>query len=183
VILAIRFIGVLNAAIWLGSAVFFTFAAAPAFFSSDAKALGIHPFYTGSMAQLVLSRYFYVQHICGLLAMAHLLAEWVYLGRALQRFTFGLLVALLCLGFAGGLWLQPKLKRLNLVRYSMNENFKPTPMPLEERTAAEKAFRSWHPVSIVFNVVVLAGLLFYFWRVTHPPDDLRFVSTPTKFRS
>ena len=181
--MAIRFIGVLNAAIWLGSAVFFTFAAAPAFFSSDAKALGIHPFYTGSMAQLVLSRYFYVQHICGLLAMAHLLAEWVYLGRALQRFTFGLLVALLCLGFAGGLWLQPKLKRLNLVRYSMNENFKPTPMPLEERTAAEKAFRSWHPVSIVFNVVVLAGLVFYFWRVTHPPDDLRFVSTPTKFRS
>jgi hypothetical protein len=193
VILAIRFIGVLNAAIWLGSAVFFTFAAAPAFFSSDAKALGISPFYTGSMAQLVLARYFYVQHICGLIAVAHLLAEWVYLGRALQRFTFSLLVVLLCLGFAGGLWLQPKLKRLNLVRYSMSETkpnqtnsvttFKLVPIPIEERTAAEKAFRSWHPVSIVFNVVVLAGLVFYFWRVTHPPDDLRFVSTPTKFRS
>jgi hypothetical protein len=193
VILAIRFIGVLNAAIWLGSAVFFTFAAAPAFFSTDAKALGIPPFYTGSMAQLVLARYFQVQYVCGLIAVAHLLAEWVYLGRALQRFTFSLLVGLLCLGFAGGLWLQPKLKRLNLVRYSMSETkpnqtnsvtiFKPVPIPYEERVAAEKAFRSWHPVSIAFNVVVLAGLLFYFWRVTHPPDDLRFVSTPTKFRS
>jgi hypothetical protein len=192
VILAIRFIGVLNAAIWLGSAVFFTCAAAPAFFSTDAKALGISTFYTGSMAQLVLARYFYVQHICGLIAVAHLLAEWVYLGRALQRFTFSLLVVLLCLGFAGGLWLQPKLKRLNLVRYSMSETLnardgsrqaQPVTIPVEERAAAEKAFRSWHPVSIFFNVVVLAGLVFYFWRVTHPPDDLRFVSTSTKFRS
>src|SRR5262245_10687178 len=148
------------------------------------------------MAQLVLARYFYVQYICGAVAFSHLFAEWVYLGRALQRFTLTVLVGLLCLGFVGGLWLQPKLHRLNLTRYSMGKTvanpgntnsvsntLKPIPIPAAERAAAEKAFWFWHGVSQVLNLFALGGLIFYFWRVTHPPDNLRFVATPTKFRS
>jgi Domain of unknown function (DUF4149) len=186
VILVIRFIGVLNAAIWLGAAVFVTFAAAPAFFTGEAKYLetaGMHPFYAGAMAEVVLARYFYVQYICGAIALAHLLAEWVYLGRALQRFTLSVLVGLLCLGFAGGLWLQPRLKRLHLTRYSMSESLKPVAIPDAERVQAGRTFRVWHRVSALANLGALGGLVFYFWRVTHPPDNLRFVSTSTKFRS
>jgi Domain of unknown function (DUF4149) len=207
VILVIRFIGVLNAAIWVGAAVFLTCAAAPAFFSSEAKVLqatGMHPFYAGAMAQLVLARYFYVQYICGAIAFSHLFAEWVYLGRALQRFTLTVLMGLLCLGFAGGLWLQPKLHRLNLTRYGMGKalvstNTVPTgastatndvsrayerlAIPPAERAVADKSFKFWHKVSMILNVFSLGGLVFYFWRVTHPPDNLRFVARPTQFRS
>jgi len=183
VILVIRFIGVMNAAIWLGAAVFLTTAAAPAFFSGEVKTLGLHPFWTGAMAQLVLARFFYLQYICSAIAVAHLLAEWVYLGRPLQRLTLGLLLGLMLLGLLGGLWIQPKLKQLNLVRYGMTASYKPANFPPEERAAASSSFRTWHLVSLVMNFVALAGLGIYFWRVTHPTDNLRFVSTATKFRS
>ena len=180
-ILVIRFIGVMNAAIWLGAVVFFTFAAAPAFFTGEIKTLGLHPFWPGAMAQLVLARFFYLQYVCGAIAMAHLLAEWVYLGRPLSRLTLGILIGLLCIGFVGGLGLQPKLKRLNLVKYSMSEEYKPAKIPDEERIAANKSFRVWHGVASSINLLALAGLVVYFWRVTHPTDNLRFVSA-TQFR-
>ncbi len=180
-ILVIRFIGVMNAAIWLGAAVFFTFAAAPAFFSGEIKTLGLHPFWPGAMAQLVVARFFHLQHICGAIALAHLLAEWVYLGRPLHRPTLALLIGLLCFGFAGGLWLQPKLKRLNFIKYSMTEQYKPAAIPAQERIAANKSFRLWHGVASSLNLLALAGLVVYFWRVTHPTDNLRFVGS-TQFR-
>ena len=184
-ILVIRFIGILNAAIWLGAAVFFTFAVAPAFFVGEAKILGLHPFYLGAMAQLVLARFFYLQYICGAVALAHLLlAEWVYLGRPLPRFTLGLLLGLLLVGFVGGMWIQPRLKQLNLVRYSMSPAYKPIALPPEERVAAGNSFRSLHQVSMIMNLVALGGLVVYFWRTVHPPDNLRFVSAAAaKFRS
>lgn len=181
-IVVIRFIGIINAAIWLGAAVFLTFGAAPAFFSGEVKSLGLHPFWTGSMAQLVLTRYFYLQYICGAIAMAHLLAEWVYLGRRLHRLTLTLMLGLLFIAFAGGLWMQPKLKRLNQVKYSMSDSYKPAAIPAEQRVAAEKSFRVWHGVSATMNLISLAGLVVYFWRVIHPSDNLRFIGTP-KFRS
>ena len=181
-ILVIRFIGIMNAAIWLGAAVSFTFAAAPAFFSGEINALGLHPFWHGAMAQLVIARYFYLQYICGVIALAHLLAEWVYLGRALQRLTLGLLLGLLCLGFTGGLWLQPKLKKLHLIKYSMSEQYKPITIPAADRVQAARSFGLWHGVSRVVDLVAMGGLVVYFWRVTHPTDNLRFVSS-NKFRS
>ena len=180
-ILVIRFIGIMNAAIWLGAAVFFTFAAAPAFFRGDIKSLGLHPFWPGAINQLVLARFFSLQYICGTLALAHLLAEWVYLGRALQRFTLGLLLGLLCVSFTGGLWLTPKLKKLHLTKYSMSAEYKPLAIPAAERLAADNSFKTWHGVSQIFNLLAMGGLVIYFWRVTHPTDNLRFVGAP-KFR-
>lgn len=181
-ILVIRFIGIINAAIWLGAAVFFTLGAAPAFFSNDAKGLGISPFWTGAMAQLVLTRYFYFQYVCSSIAVVHLLAEWIYLGRRLHRITVALLIGLVLIGFAGGLVIQPKLKKLNLVKYSMSEHYKPVTLSAEERVAAAKSFSRWHGVSQVLNLCALLGLITYFWRVTHPAENTRFVSA-TKFRS
>jgi hypothetical protein len=183
VILVIRFIGVLNAAIWLGAAVFFTFAVAPAFFIGDVEKLGLHVFWRGAMAQLILARYFQVQYLCGLVAGAHLLTEWIYLGRRLERVTLWLLITLMAVGLAGGVWIQPKLKRLNLVRYNMSETYKPAAFPAPARAAAEESFRFWHRVSQIMNLAAMGALGFYFWRVVHPPDDLRFVGATSKFRS
>jgi len=182
VILVIRFIGIMNAAIWLGAAVSFTFAVGPAFFTGAVEKLGLHPFWHGAMAQLVIGRYFALQYVCGVIALAHLLAEWVYLGRPLQKLTLGLIVGLLGLGFAGGLWLQPKLKKLHLIKYSMSEQYKPIAIPAGERIEAARSFGVWHGVARALDLLALGGLVIYFWRVNHPTDNLRFV-TSTKFRS
>lgn len=181
-ILAIRFIGVLNAAIWLGAAVFFTFGAQGTFFSPEMKATGLHPFWPGVMAQLLIGRYFQLQCICAAVALAHLLAEWVYLGRALHKVTAGILVGLFLMGLAGGLLLQPKMKEFHLIKYSMGPDYKPVQMPNEQRLEAAKSFSRWHGAAMSINLVVLGCLVFYFWRVTHPPDNLRFVGA-AKFRS
>src|SRR5436190_8946410 len=107
VIAFLRFIGIVNAAVWFGAALFFSFGIAPAFFTPEMKRL-FGDFYCGLIAQAVLERYFVLHYCCGALALVHQLAEWVYLGKALQRFTFGLLLAILTLSLTGGLWFQPK---------------------------------------------------------------------------
>jgi hypothetical protein len=182
VILVIRFIGILNASIWLGAAVFFTFAAQRTFFSDEIKATGLHSFWPGVMAQLFIARYFQLQCICGVVALAHLLAEWVYLGRALHRFTLGLVLGLFLVGMTGSLWLQPKMKELHLIKYSMGPDYKPVPMADALRIQAAMSFKRWHAASSIVNLIALGSLIFYLWRVTHPSDNLRFVGAP-KFRS
>ncbi len=181
-ILVIRFIGVFNAAIWLGASVFFTYAACGTFFSDEAKATGVHPFYPGALAQLMIAKYFLLHCVCAAIALGHALAEWVYLGRALHRFTVGLLAGLFLLGLTGSLVALPKMKELHLVSYSMSPAYKPVTLPAEQRREAYESFRRWHGVTMGVNVVVLCLLVFYFWRVTNPSDNLRFVGAG-KFRS
>ncbi len=168
-----------------GAALFFTCAVAPAFFTAEIKTLFHGPFWPGVMAQHVLDRYFYLQQICGVIAVVHLIAEWFYLGRALKRLHVALLGGLLAIGFVGGFWLQPKLQRLHLIKYNMDARYRPADYPAAERFAAMISFSRWHGVSMVLNLCSLGGLVVYFWRVTHPNDDLRVLNaaaTP-QFRS
>ncbi|MEY2408088.1 MAG: hypothetical protein QOF48_758 [Verrucomicrobiota bacterium] len=183
--LVLRFIGVLNAAIWLGAAIFFTFAVGPAFFTNDVINLFHGAFWPGVMAQRILDRYFYLQQICGVMAVVHWIAEWFYLGRPLHRLHVALLGALLAIGFFGGFWLQPRLQKLHLVKYGMDASHRPATYPTAERLAAMKSFARWHGISMALNLCSLGGLAVYFWRVTHPSDDLRVLNaaaTP-QFRS
>jgi len=161
VISFLRFLGVLNAAAWFGGAVFVTFFAGPAFFSDQMiHALANQRYYAGAAAQVFLGRYFSLHYVCGALAAAHLLAEWLYLGRRLTRFTTGLLTLIIALTLLGGTWMQPKLHNLHHTMY-----FGATPV---EKTKATNTFRTWHGASQAANLVVVAGLLVYFWRLTHP---------------
>jgi hypothetical protein len=73
-----------------------------------------------------------------------------------------------------GAWVQPRMKRLHLTIYSGHA----TPAQTEQ---ARKTFRYWHGFSMVANVMVLAGLGVYLWRVTRSVPTLRFVSQ-TKFQ-
>src|SRR6266436_1420387 len=77
----LRFVGLLNAAVWFGAAIFFTFAAGPAVFSQDMKdALRQNnPYFYGAIAQVLISRYFRLQLICGVIALLHLVMESLYL--------------------------------------------------------------------------------------------------------
>ena len=168
----------LNAAIWLGAALFYTMSVAPALISGKILELlrgQNSQFFSGAISQIVLARYCYWHTLCAFVALLHLLVEWLYLGRALHRFWSGLLAVLLGLGLLGSFWLCPKLAGLHRAQYYLN-------VRPESREAAAKSFRLWQEVFHGINVLVIGGVTLYFWRATHPPDALRFL-TAGKFRS
>lgn len=174
----LRFVGVINAAVWLGGSVFLTLSVGPAVFSGDmATVLGLPDdrFRTvaGGIAQVMLTRYYHFHLACAIIASLHLLAEWLYLGRPARRFTFTLLAILFAITLIGGNGLQPKLEALHKTRYSS--------APTAEREAAAKSFRVWHGISQVLNIIVIGGLVVYLWRTAHPSDPSRFISS-VKFR-
>ena len=97
----LRFVGVANAAMWFGASIFFTFSVGPAFFSDKMIGLLTRP-YAGAAAQIVIERYFLFHELCGAVALVHLVAEWLYMGKPLQRLTLWLLLGILALGLVGG---------------------------------------------------------------------------------
>ena len=62
----LRFIGMLNAAVWLGAVIFFTFVAAPAFFSQEMLSF-LPRSYAGAAAQVVIKRLFTLHEVCGVI--------------------------------------------------------------------------------------------------------------------
>lgn len=164
----LRVIGTINAAVWFGTAVFFTFAAAPAFFSDEMLRL-LPRAYAGAAAQIVLERYLVVHHWCGVIALLHLGAEWLYAGKPVNRLRLSVLLAIFVLGLSGDYWLLPKMKQLHVDKYGARS----TPALREQ---ASRAFGLWHGVAQAANLVMMAGLLYYLWAVTHPEDAPRFLS-------
>lgn len=174
----LRFVGILNAAVWFGAAVFFTFWSGRVPFSPEMKALlGPHsyPYFSGAIAEILIARYFNLQLLCSIIAVVHLLAEWLYLGRFPQNSRLALLLGLCLAVVLGGYWLQPRMKALHAVKYAVNQ-------PAQVRESAGRSFRAWHGVSMSVNLLVVAGLAVYLWRVANPSDETRFVSA-VKFRS
>lgn len=168
----LRFIGIVNAAVWFGSAVFLTIGL-PAVFSQELRRRLTDPG-VGFAAEALVGQFFKVQYCCGGIALALALTQWLYLGRAsVRRWTVALAAALLTVALAGGLWAQPKMADLHVVKY-----FARTP---EQRTEAGREFALWHGASESVNIAVLAGLLIYLWQVSAPQDGARFGSF-TKIR-
>lgn len=168
----------MNAAVWLGAAVFFTFALAPVIFSPVLKQY-LGEVWPGVVAMMTLERYFVVQYFCSIIALVHAFAEWIYLGKPLHRITMIVLSTLTLFVFAGGLWLQPRMKLLHEVRYGYARGANTAP---EGRTEAEKSFGTLHGISSTMNLIILGGLLFYVYRLSAPPNGPRFVPA-SKFRS
>jgi hypothetical protein len=179
VIVILRLIGVLNAALWFGAAIFFTFWVAPTIFTPEFKRMlgSSGEAWAGLIAQAVLRKYFVLSYFCGGIALAHMVAEWLYLGKAIQKWTVTILVGAFSLGLLGGVWLQPKLSQLHIVKYNYTGN-----ATTLQRAHAARSFSFWHGVSQVMNLAVLAGLGAYVFRLSHPPEVPRFVSSG-KFRS
>ena len=162
-----RYLGILNAAVWLGASVFLIIGL-PAVFSDELKTkIGpAGPLVVGWAAQTVLARFFILQYCCGTIGLAHLMLEWVCCGKPLWQRNLGILALLMGLALAGGLWMQPKLKDLHHTMY-----LAPTQPAREE---AARAFRAWHGVSECGNLLVVGGLLVYLWRASRPGDQARF---------
>jgi hypothetical protein len=161
----LRFVGILNAAVWCGSAIFLTIGL-PAVFSPGLKTLLTAPG-VGFAAEAIVSRFFIVQYWCGAIALAHLLTEWIYGGRPVRRLNLSLVLGLLALALAGGLWAQPKMNALHEVKYFGKK--------AEQQAEAAKAFALWHGASESVNLLAIAGLIIYLWQVSGPPEGPRFV--------
>jgi hypothetical protein len=162
----LRFLGVTNAALWFGASVFFTLFVGPAFFSEGMLKLLGRP-HAGAAAQLVLDRYFLLHQLCAVIALFHLVAEALYLGRVIHRLSLMLLLVLLTLGLIGGHAIQPRLQALHATKHH--------PATLEEdRAHAEISFRVWHGVSWTLNLVLLGGVWVHLMRVTRAPDTSRY---------
>lgn len=175
----------MNAALWFGAGIFFTFVAAPALFSRPIKDLfgpetaGVA--FAGLIAQALLERYFVLQYICASVALLQQVAEWLYLGKALQRASLGLLLGVFSLGLVNGLGLQPKLKNLHSIRFSA-ELYHRELYSLAQKEQAAQSFRSWHHLAVAINLLQLGGLTLYLWNVTSPGNGPRFLAG-SKFRS
>ena len=156
----LRFIGVVNAAVWFGAAIFFTLGVGPGFFSPEMLKILPRP-YAGAAAQVIIERYFMLQHWCGAIALVHWLVEWLYTGRPLQKILLYLLLGLFVASLAGGFWMQPQMHRLHYVMYAGK-------FSAAEVQKAKRAFGLWHGASQVVNLIMMGGVLVYLWGVTHP---------------
>jgi len=170
--------GLLNAAIWLGAAMFCTLGVLPVVNSQSMAALLGHtyfPYLSVAISRVIIARLFYWQVFFALVAWLHLILEWLYLGRTPRRIWVTLLTMLFSLSLIGGLWLNPKLIGLHRIQHA--PNVRP-----ENRELAAKSFRVWDGAFQAVNVLLIAGVATYFWRLTTTEDAPRFV-TPVKFRS
>ena len=169
--------GMLNAAMWLGAAAFCTVGVLPAVNSQTVMTLlgqNYFPYLSVAISRAIIARLFYWQIFFALLAWLHLVLEWLYLGRTPRRRWVGLLTVLFSLSLAGGLWLNPKVTQFHRTQHALN-------VRPEERELAAKGFRLWDGVFQAVNVLLIGGVMVYFWRLTTAEDAPRFV-TPVKFR-
>jgi hypothetical protein len=172
----IRFIGTINAAVWLGSAVFVTIGL-PVVFSPEIGRYIQRP-YVGIVAENVLARFTVVQYWCAGIAILHMLGEYFLAGRRPSRLIVGILVVLSSFALVSGRWLQPKMSHLHYVKYWGTLQ--------TDREEADKSFRKLHGCSQAANLLVIVGLVIYVWNVTEKPNNIegrpRF-SALSKFRS
>lgn len=166
--LFLRVTGIINAAVWLGATVFFALVVWPGFASPEMARI-LPPLHRGAAAQVIMDRYFLIQYCCGSIALAHWLAEWLYAGHRLQRWTLSWIVGLVVLQLVSGLWVEPKLKRLNWDLYG------PRSTP-QQREHASKTWSLWQAVVQISNLIVMAGLSAYVWEQSTPAAAPRFVA-------
>jgi len=167
----------MNAAVWFGAAVFFTLSSGPVVSSADMQQLlgpKNHPFFSVAIGQLLATRYYHLQLACSIVALLHLGAEWIYLGKSPKRTWFWLLLVLFCFGLIETLWLQPSLRRAHLQKYAADSQ-------PEQRERARRFYVVWQPTSQGLNIIALGVVALYLWRLSNPPEPARFVMT-TKFR-
>jgi hypothetical protein len=178
----LRFIGLVNAAIWFGTALFFTFAVGPVFFGDavlnifGGRQAPYSKAYAGLVAVVVMKRYFIWLQVCGLIAVLQGAAEAAYQGQSWKQFRNFLAVGLLGVSLLGGLWLEPTLEKLQAAKY----NQRATP---QQRELAGQSFGVWHGISQGVNLLTLAGLLVFFWKTAHPRQRDPLAPNPFQYRS
>ena len=167
----LRFLGLFNAAVWVGGSVFFSFLAAPVFFTPEIKSLTPPPV-NGLVAQAMLGRYFTLHILCGIVAVVHLLLEWLYSGGRFPKRTIAIVCVLLGLALIGGKFINPKLAGYHQQKHQFQLKSEGDP-PMIEKTElkvdvvqnAKWKFTVWHGVAQIVNLAMLILLTWRFWRL------------------
>jgi len=172
----LRFVGVANAAVWFGASIFFTFSIGPALFSREMiDMLRLHggidseaaKAYAGFVAQIIIARYFVLHLVCGVIALLHLVTEWLYMGKPLQRLTLWLLLGIFALGLGERVIILPRLNDLHRAMYSASAT-------QQQRERAHHSFNVWHGASQALNLFLMTGVAVYLWRVSTPGSGYRY---------
>ena len=173
----LRFVGLFNAAVWVGGSVFFSFLAASVFFTPEVKAFAPPPA-NGLVAQAVLGRYFALHYICGTIASLHLLIEWLYNGGEFPKRAIAIVCVLLGLALFGGNFISPKLTVWHQQKHQVelkSDGEQPLIETVEHTEKvvqnAERKFVVWHGVSQFINLAMVILLIWRFWRMTHPNEQ------------
>ena len=153
-------LAVVNAAVWFGAGLFLTVVVGPNFFSPAVTDL-VGRQNAGLIAQSLLAKYFVLQGVCTVVALALQLRPDGDSARV-RRSRWGLAVVL-TLVCVGGFWLQPKLVELNRQRYAATTS-------AEERSILARQFGMWHGVSQVGNLLVLIGAFAHLVILAHGPQ-------------
>ena len=156
----------LNAAVWCGSAIFLVIGL-PVIFSPDLKRM-LTDAGVGFAAEAIVGRFFILQYWCGGIALAHLLAEWLYCGRPLWRLNLALVLVVLSIALVGGIAAQPKMRALHIAKYYGRTS--------EQQMQAAKAFATWHAASESANLLAIVCLVWYLWQVNREQEHPRFVN-------
>jgi hypothetical protein len=174
VVPVLRFIGLLNAAVWLGGMVFFTAVVGPTlFYSPEIQMLVAKP-RIGAVAQVLVEHYMIGQQWCAGIALVHLMAEWLYFGRLNSKASLWILLGCFAVALAGTHLLAPQMKQLHLRKYAVQTTE-------AEKAAAGRAFGILHATSSITNLLALAGVLFYYWRLSYGNQGGKTGSSP-RFR-
>lgn len=163
----LRCLGILNAAVWFGGAVFFTVAVAPGVFSPELERLlgpKYYRPYAGIIIEAILYRAFFLQLVCSVLALFHVLGERLYFGRTPGGLRLWLLAALIALTLTGGFIIQPRIKKLHEIKYSTQT------VSEQRRQEASQSLDTWHRAAVGVNCFILVGLAVYVCRVGQRPD-------------
>ena len=165
----LRFVGVVNAAVWFGSTLFFTLAVWPAFFSPEMKSLlgRAFPVYAEPLALVALGNYYVLQQVCGVVALFHLLVEWLYSGRGLPKLLIGALLAVFAVGLLGGYAVKPQMRSLHDKQYDRNYS-------VEQKKRMANSHSLLRGFVHVTNALACVTLMIYVWRLNNPPDAPRF---------
>ena len=169
----LRFLGLFNAAVWVGGSIFFSFLAAPVFFTAEVTDFTPPPD-NGLVAQAMWGRYFMLHYLCGTIASLHLLVEWLYSGGGFPRRAIAVVCVLLGLALIGGKFINPKLAGWHQQKHQFqlkNEGERQTIKKAEDTQSvvqdAERKFAVWHGVSQVINLAMVILLTWRFWRLAN----------------
>jgi hypothetical protein len=161
----LRLVGVFNAAVWFGATIFHLIGVSPALSSQEMNRI-FGEFYAAVALQMTARSFYLLQHWCGAIALVHLVAEWLYMDKPMEKFQLWLVTSLFLLGLIGGFWLQPRINQLHRAKH-----METTPA-LQEQAA--DSLRVWSTVSGIFHLLVAAGLVVHVYRVTTPVTTPRF---------
>ncbi|MGV3754039.1 MAG: hypothetical protein ACO1QS_01500 [Verrucomicrobiota bacterium] len=177
----LRFIGLMNAAVWLGAVVVYAALISPALVSSEMLDVfggarnPMAPAYRGLAVEIVAGKFYWVHFICSGVAAFHLLVEWLFTGKATRTLMLYLAMTIIVLGLANGLLLHHKMKELHRIRYGRT-------VPAPQKDKAANMFQTLQTATDVMHWIMVAGLVVYLWKTATPGEQPRFNST-RKFKS